>query len=1186
MRKRKPRKIPSLNGVVITAMFSVIAVFAAMILFVSNLLFTQSIENAKAEDIKNATQISISLKDNLNSMSQLLRLIQHSFAEIDLRSRTETASTLTDRILMSILNVKPDVHSAWAIFSKGVYLEDELYIREYVRQDGEVVEGVSLNHEGILEDHDSAPWYYEPLNTGNTYFTAAELYKYTVDSEAVYAATISMPIFINGEILGVCGIDILYSDTMEMINNLHNWQNRVVMLFNEELAILHAFDSHLINKNIADFSYEDLSSIRDAVNRGEVYAQESISPIINEKVFLHILPIPFNVDSHQQTLYLLIGTPLSQLNAEANNIIATIVLVSFVCIMLIPGIIFINVNRLVKPLKDLASFSQQIAANDSQDNIFDMSEYSISPKNEIYKLWYAFNEMLLALRKNLRTVEERVEERTRDFAKLNNYVELLINGTSTIYFLMDQDLSVLYCSRRYMDLMYINDMSEIIGKSFRDINKNMIKGDAYDRYKNRISRVLSGEDNIIEDDIITWPNGEICLYRILIKLIKDDNNNFEGISIILRDLTDVRIEESDHRMNDMLYSSQMPCLAWDEKGNIVAFNKLAALMFDLSEDLSCEHFNELYFSAIQPKLQFDDSKTGNSMNEFLREAFDKGFSQFTGRLVRQDGTLMFVSVTAARIAWISGYRIITYLHDTTELMKREESAKKTNERTRIMLDAAPLCIYFLTRDGMCIDCNKETVALFGLSSKKEFFKRYIEISPEYQPNGRRSNELRLEILEMVFQEGAANFEWNHINMSGELIPCDITLIRTQYQDEDAILVYARDLREVKAKEQQLKEIAAKEQEAEVKMKAAQVANETKSRFLADMSHEIRTPMNAVLGMSELLLQDNLNKRQLGHVLDIKTCAMSLLDIINDILDVSKIQSGKFTLVPIHYDFSIMIDNIGSIVQFLVEDKNIDFRLTMPEQGPVYLYGDNVRLRQVLLNLLGNAVKFTVNGHVELAVDFTDDTVKLTVSDTGAGIPSDSIATLFDAFEQADVEKHRDKTGTGLGLTISKSIVEMMNGQITVESVYGEGTSFHIEIPKIIGDIALIQHSDDKDINIYAPDAKVLVVDDIKTNLSVACGLLQLCGITAETAESGSEAIELIKRHQYDIVFMDHRMPGMSGIETTKVIREAGIGVTIVALTASAVVGAKEMMLDAGMDDFLWKPIKKTEMLHILKKWIP
>jgi signal transduction histidine kinase/CheY-like chemotaxis protein/HPt (histidine-containing phosphotransfer) domain-containing protein len=371
-------------------------------------------------------------------------------------------------------------------------------------------------------------------------------------------------------------------------------------------------------------------------------------------------------------------------------------------------------------------------------------------------------------------------------------------------------------------------------------------------------------------------------------------------------------------------------------------------------------------------------------------------------------------------------------------------------------------------------------------------------------------------------------------------------------------------------------------------KAAEEALAAKSVFFANMSHEIRTPMNAVMGMSELLLQEKLNGRQMRYVKDIKMSAGALLNIINDIPDVSKLQAGKLQLIPVHYDFDEMIDNMGSIAHFLAEDsrKNISFNLIMNKKESVCLYGDDMRLRQVLLNLLSNAIKFTEKGYVNLEVNFTDTALQFTVSDTGIGIPAESLPTLFNAFEQFDMQKNRNKKGTGLGLTISKAIVEMMGGYITVESEYGKGTSFHVEIPKVLGDIALVEHLDNNENTIYAPDAKILVVDDNETNLNVACGLLRLFHITADTATSGKKSIEMIQQKQYDIVFMDHRMPEMSGVETAKLIREIGITVPIIALTASAVIGAKDMMLKAGMNDYLWKPIVKAELIHMLKKWIP
>ena len=384
----------------------------------------------------------------------------------------------------------------------------------------------------------------------------------------------------------------------------------------------------------------------------------------------------------------------------------------------------------------------------------------------------------------------------------------------------------------------------------------------------------------------------------------------------------------------------------------------------------------------------------------------------------------------------------------------------------------------------------------------------------------------------------------------------------------------------------IQEITERERRAEVQKEAAQASSEAKSQFLAAMSHEIRTPMNAIIGISELLHKEKLSDRQFRYVNDIKNSAEALLEIINEILDFSKLHAGKLNLVPVHYDFNMMIDNVCSVVYTLIKDMDISFRLIMREHGFICLYGDDLRLRQVLLNLLSNAVKFTENGYVQLEISFTDTRLIITVSDTGIGIPAENIPTLFYPFEQVNSEKNKYKSGAGLGLTIVKSIIEMMNGCITVESTPGHGSSFHIEIPKVLGNEALIRNVESKNISIHAPDAKILVVDDNVINLNVIAGLLELSQIKAEKTTSGKQAIEMILRNQYDIVFMDYMMPEMNGAEATRIIRESGIDVPIIATTANAIVGAKEMMLEAGMDDYISKPVAITELKNMLKKWIP
>jgi CheY-like chemotaxis protein/HPt (histidine-containing phosphotransfer) domain-containing protein len=369
------------------------------------------------------------------------------------------------------------------------------------------------------------------------------------------------------------------------------------------------------------------------------------------------------------------------------------------------------------------------------------------------------------------------------------------------------------------------------------------------------------------------------------------------------------------------------------------------------------------------------------------------------------------------------------------------------------------------------------------------------------------------------------------------------------------------------------------------------ANRIKSSFLANMSHEIRTPMNAVIGMSELLKHEQLNARQMSYVTDIHSSARSLLAIINNILDLSKIESGKLALNPVDYDFHAFIDNISSMFKFVAHKKDLEFKFDSDGDLPDYLFGDDIRLRQILTNICGNAVKFTEKGSVTLKVQVMNSKLLFEIKDTGMGIRKEDLSTLFDAFAQLDTSKNRSIVGTGLGLSISKTFIEMMGGKIVVDSEYGQGTTFMVMSPIVPGNRGKVKVEEKfEDVqNMYAPDASVLVVDDNEFNLKVAVGLLYLYRINVSTASSGKEAIDMVQCNEYDIVFMDHMMPEMDGVETTNEIRKLGgkyKQIPIVALTANAIKGAEEMFLENGFNDLVTKPIEIRDLNRALEKWLP
>ena len=368
---------------------------------------------------------------------------------------------------------------------------------------------------------------------------------------------------------------------------------------------------------------------------------------------------------------------------------------------------------------------------------------------------------------------------------------------------------------------------------------------------------------------------------------------------------------------------------------------------------------------------------------------------------------------------------------------------------------------------------------------------------------------------------------------------------------------------------------------------AEIASNAKSDFLATMSHEIRTPMNSIFGMTTALERMGLEPSHQKYVEDIRKASSSLLTMINDILDFSKIEAGKMDIININFNLEVLVDNLSSMFLRMGENKGLKIEFIVDESLPKQAFADENRIRQILTNLLSNAVKYTQKGNIFFHAYLDDkNNMRFDVKDTGIGIKNEDISKLFIPFEQLDIRKNRNIAGTGLGLAITYKLCRILGGEIFVKSDYGKGSMFSVTLPYVPASDTYIENTE-KVIDFMSPKAKILVVDDMETNLTVAEVMLDIFDIVPDLAKSGKEAIKLAKLNKYDLIFMDHMMPEMDGIETTHNLRNLDqySQTPIIALTANTIKGTENLFLSNGLNDILAKPIEYRLLNLCLRKWL-
>jgi PAS domain S-box-containing protein len=522
--------------------------------------------------------------------------------------------------------------------------------------------------------------------------------------------------------------------------------------------------------------------------------------------------------------------------------------------------------------------------------------------------------------------------------------------------------------------------------------------------------------------------------------------------------------------------------------------------------------------------------------------------------------------------------------DITDRREREKKIKEQKNEFEAIFKSVKDGLAILDLESRFIDSNDAYLDITGYKKEQLFSRSCLELTT---PDDYDST---VEALQVVLETGfIRNFEKSCYKENGEVIAVNMSV--SLMPDKKRLLVSMKDITESKKLELALQQAKDKAEES----------NRAKSDFLANMSHEIRTPLNGIIGLIDLVLKSDLVKDQEDYLNNAKLSSLSLLHIINDILDYSKIEAGKLDLESREFNLINLINNLSNLFDHSIHQKSLDFNIKIDENLPKILFGDNLRLTQVLTNLIGNALKFTESGHISIEIseidrDISKESIKLrfTVSDSGIGIDDEVQKKLFQSFIQGDNSTTRKYGGTGLGLAISKNIINLMQGKIWLESEKGVGSRFSFEIELGFNDKDDSQ-SESKEILTFNKfenkrdeiifEGEILLVEDNEINQIVAKHNLLNYGLSVEIANNGQEAIDLINERDFDLILMDLQMPIKDGFEATKEIRLFDKNIPIIALSAAVMKHDKELTFQAGMNEHIAKPIDNLELESILKRYL-